>query len=272
MTAKSKRPATVGITGACGRMGVILVKLVAEDPSLKLGAALEAPGHPNLGVDAGTACGVGRALGVPLSAALAADVDVVIDFSLPAGTMAVLDACVKRGIPMVVGTTGLDADQKARLDAAARKIPIVFAPNYSVGINLLLRIVGDVAKTLGEDYDCEIVEMHHRFKKDAPSGTALKLAEAIARATGRDLQKDGVFGRSGVVGERKKGEIGVLSLRGGDVVGDHTITFATMGERVELTHKASSRETFARGALRAAKFVVAGRKPGLYSMLDVMGL
>jgi len=272
MTAKPKNPALVGVTGACGRMGSLVIRIVAEDASLKLAAALEAAGHPKLGEDAGLATGLGRPLGVPLARDLTEDVDVVVDFSLPAGTMAALDACVKRKTPMVIGTTGLNDAQLARLKDASKTVPIVFAPNFSVGVNLLLRLVGDVARTLGDDYDCEIVEMHHRFKKDAPSGTALKLAEAIAKATGRELKDDAVFGREGAVGERKKGEIGILALRGGDVVGDHTITFATMGERIELTHRASSRETFVRGALRAAKFLLEGRKPGLYSMLDVLGL
>ncbi len=271
MTAKPSRVARVGVTGACGRMGSLIIRLVSEDKSLALAAALEAPGHPKLSEDAGLACGLGRALGVKLASELDTHVDVLVDFSLPAGTMAALDVCAKDKIPMVVGTTGLSDPQRAWLTDAAKKIPIVYAPNFSVGVNLLLSIVGNVAKTLGDDYDCEIVEMHHRFKKDAPSGTALKLAEAIAKATDRELKKEAVFGREGAVGERRRGEIGILALRGGDVVGDHTVTFATPGERIELTHKATSRETFARGALRAAKFVV-DKKPGLYSMLDVLGL
>ena len=195
----------------------------------------------------------------------------MIDFSLPAGTMRRLDTCVEREIPMVIGTTGLDDHQTGKVRAASKIIPIVFAPNMSIGVNLLFSIVGSVARALGEDYDVEIVETHHRFKKDAPSGTALKLAEAIAEATGRDLKKDARYGRRGAVGERASSEIGIHAVRGGDVVGEHTVTFATLGERVELTHKAGSRETFARGALRAAKFLLT-QKPALYSMLDVLGL
>lgn len=271
MTSKPANVVRVGVTGACGRMGSLVIKLVTEDAGLKLAAALEAPGHPKLGQDAGMACGLGRALGVKIASGPSEDIDVLVDFSLPAGTMAALDACTKTKTPMIVGTTGLTGEQVAYLHAAAKKVPIVFAPNFSIGVNLLFSIVGKVAQTLGDDYDCEIVEMHHRFKKDAPSGTALKLAEQIAKATHRELKKDAVYGREGAVGERRKGEIGILALRGGDVVGDHTVTFATGGERVELAHKASSRETFVRGALRAAKFVVA-QKPGLYSMMDVLGL
>ncbi len=272
MTAKSKSAVRVGVTGASGRMGFIVIRLVAEDPSLALAAALEAPGHPRLGEDAGVAAGLGKPLGVKIAPALAADCDVVVDFSLPAGTMAALPECVKRGIPMVIGTTGLGEEDLKKIEAAAKKIPIVFAPNFSVGVNLLFSIVGKVASALGDDYDCEIVEMHHRFKKDAPSGTAAKLAEIIATATGRDLKADGVFGRAGLVGERKKSEIGIHAVRGGDVVGDHTITFAGLGERIEFAHKAGSREMFARGAIRAVRFLLDGKKPGLYSMLDVLGL
>jgi 4-hydroxy-tetrahydrodipicolinate reductase len=252
-------------------MGSLLIKLVSEDPGLKLSAAIESPNHPKLGQDAGLASGLGRTLGVLLSSDLAGGVDVMIDFSLPAGTMKCIDACEAKKVPMVIGTTGLDGAQLERLGAAAKKIPIVFAPNMSVGVNLLLSIVGGVAKALGDGYDVEIVEMHHRFKKDAPSGTALKLAEEIAKAAGRDLRKHAVYGREGIVGERKPGEIGIHAVRGGDVVGEHTITFAGLGERIELTHKAASRETFARGALRAAKFLLC-KKPGLYSMLDVLGI
>ncbi len=274
MTRQEHTPARVGVTGACGRMGGLIVRLVGEDPSLALGAALEAPGHARLGQDAGQIAGLGRSLAVPLAADFAPDagLDVVVDFSLPAGTMAAADYCKAHKVPMVIGTTGLSDTQAAGIRQAAEVIPVVLSPNFSVGVNLLLSMVGHVARTLGDDYDCEIVEMHHRFKKDAPSGTALKLADAIARATGRDIKKDAVHGREGIIGERPRGEIGILALRGGDVVGDHTVTFAGVGERIELTHRASSRETFARGALRAAKFLLVGRKPRLYSMLDVLGL
>jgi 4-hydroxy-tetrahydrodipicolinate reductase len=251
-------------------MGATVIRLISEDPSLKLVAALEGPAHPKIGQDAGLGAGTGP-LGVLITTDLTVAADVVIDFSLPEGTVRCAKLCAGSGTAMVAGTTGLDEPQLAKLRETARAVPVVFSPNMSIGVNLLLRLVGDVAKALGDDYDVEIVEMHHRFKKDAPSGTALKLAQTIANATGRDLKKDGVFGRAGAVGERKQGEIGIHAIRGGDVVGDHTITFATLGERIELTHKAGSRDTFARGALRAAKFVV-GKKPGLYSMMDVLGL
>ena len=270
MKTKLAKPVGVAVNGAAGRMGCTLVRFISEDPSLKLVGALEAPGHPRLGQDAGVVAGVG-ALGVLVATELSVNADVVIDFSLPEGTVRCAKLCAQSGMAMVAGTTGLDDAQLAKLRETARAVPVVFAPNMSVGVNLLMRLVGDVAKALGDAYDIEIVEMHHRFKKDAPSGTALGLAQAIAKATGRDLKSDGVFGRAGAVGARKSREIGIHAVRGGDVVGDHTVTFATLGERVELSHKAGSRDTFARGALRAARFVV-GRKPGLYSMADVLGL
>lgn len=271
MTAKKGKIAAVAVNGACGRMGSMIIRLVAHDKELRLGAALEQAGHPRLGDDIGVLAGLGEPLGVFLSDDLDSEVDVMIDFSLPAGTMTRLEACVERTIPMVIGTTGLDDYQVGKVHAASKVIPVVFAPNMSIGVNLLLRVVGEVARALGDGYDVEIVEMHHRFKKDAPSGTALKLAEAVAEATGRSLKKDAVYGRQGKVGERTSGEIGIHAVRGGDVVGEHTVTFAALGERIELTHKAGSRETFVRGAVRAARFLLTS-KPGLYSMLDVLGM
>lgn len=272
MTPKSKKVSVVAVNGACGRMGCMIISIIAHDTDLRLGAALEASGDKRLGDDVGTLAGLGQPLGICLSDDLDSEVDVMIDFSLPAGTMGRLETCVERKIPMVIGTTGLDDYQAGKVQAAAKIIPIVFAPNMSMGVNLLLRVVGDVARALGEDYDVEIIETHHRFKKDAPSGTALRLAEAVAKATGRDLKKQAVFGREGAVGERKTGEIGIHAVRSGDVVGEHTVSFSSIGERIELTHKAGSRETFARGAVRAAKFLLSHKKPGLYSMLDVLGL
>jgi len=256
--------ARIVLNGACGRMGRILADLIDADDALELVAALEAPGHPGLGGALGKA-------GVKVTDALDIDADVLIDFSLPAGTMACLAACVARDVAMVIGTTGLTDAQAERVRAAAEKVPVVFAPNMSAGVNLLFSLVGEVARALGPDYDCEIVEMHHRFKKDAPSGTALQLARKIAEATGRSIPADAVFGREGKVGERTPREIGIHAVRAGDVVGEHTVSFTTLGERVELAHRASSRETFARGALRAAKWLL-GREPGLYTMLDVLGL
>jgi len=271
MTAKSADVPRLAVNGACGRMGSMVVRLAAADAQVRLGAAIDAADHPRLGEDIGTLAGLDSPLGVLLSDDLDSEADVMIDFSNPAGAMRCLETCVERRIPLVIGTTGLDERQAAKVRSAAKIIPVVLTPNMSVGVNLLLKIVGDVAKALGREYDVEIVETHHRFKKDAPSGTALKLAEAIAKATGRDIEKDAVYGRHGALCERRAGEIGIHAVRAGDVVGEHTVTFAALGERVELAHKVSSRETFARGALRAAKFLLA-RKPGLYSMLDVLGL
>ena len=271
MTAQEKKGTAAAVNGACGRMGKMIVRLIADDGELSLGAALEASDHPKLGEDVGTLVGLPRALDVLLTDDLDREVDVMIDFSLPAGTERCLDRCVEWKIPMVIGTTGLDERRTGKVHAAAEIIPVVFAPNMSAGVNVLLRLAGEVARALGEDYDVEIVEVHHRFKKDAPSGTALKLAEAIADARGRDLKEVALFGREGAVGERPRGVIGIHAVRAGDIVGEHTIIFSTLGERVELTHRASSRETFARGALRAAKFVL-GKKPGLYTMQDVLGL
>jgi 4-hydroxy-tetrahydrodipicolinate reductase len=257
-------PIRIALNGACGRMGRILVDLIDADETLELAAVVEASGHPHLGGTLGVDA-------LTITDGFAVEADVMVDFSLPDGTMACLPVCVERRLPMVIGTTGLTPQQTTEIAGAAKTLPIVFAPNMSVGVNLLLSLVGEVAKALGEGYDCEIVEMHHRFKKDAPSGTALKLAERIAEATGRVIPDDAVFGRRGEVGERPPREIGIHAVRGGDVVGEHTVSFATAGERIELVHKASSRETFARGALRAARWL-AGKDAGLYTMLDVLGL
>jgi 4-hydroxy-tetrahydrodipicolinate reductase len=195
----------------------------------------------------------------------------VIDFTSHVGVPATIAVVAKAGKALVIGTTGLTRDEQAALDKAAVRVPIVYAPNMSVGVNLLFRLVGQVAKTLGSGYDVEIVEAHHNQKKDAPSGTARKLAENIAAALGRDLEHDGVYGREGIVGARGPNEIGVHAVRAGDIVGEHTVIYAGPGERIEITHRAHSRDTFARGALRAAKRVV-GKPPKLYSMLDVLGL
>jgi 4-hydroxy-tetrahydrodipicolinate reductase len=257
-------------------MGQTLVAAILGQQDLKLAAALEAAGSPLVGQDAGSLFGqaTGVTIGDDVGAALR-EADVLIDFTRPAATVAHVNACAAAGVGAVVGTTGLgDADRKALLDAG-RTIPLVYAPNMSVGVNVLLKLVALAAQRLGADYDVEIVEMHHRHKVDAPSGTALQLGEAAAAALGRNLKADGVFARDGVIGERKAGSIGFAALRGGDVVGDHTVIFAGPGERIELAHKASSRTTFAQGALRAARFVAARRAakaPGLYDMRDVLGL
>jgi 4-hydroxy-tetrahydrodipicolinate reductase len=257
-------------------MGQTLVAAIVAQHDIKLAAALEVAGSPLLGHDAGGPLGqaTGIMVGSDVGAALRG-ADVLIDFTRPAATVAHVNACAEAGVGAVIGTTGLsEADKKALADAA-RKIPLVYAPNMSIGVNVLLKLVALAAQRLGGDYDVEIVEMHHRHKVDAPSGTALQLGEAAAAALGRDLKTDAVFARDGVIGERKPGAIGFATLRGGDVVGDHTVVFAGPGERIELAHKASSRTTFAHGALRAARFVAAQRAanaPGLYHMRDVLGL
>lgn len=266
----------IAIAGSGGRMGQALIAAILAQSDLTLAAALEIAGSPLLGHDAGEHCG--RATGVAIGADVAAalrEADVLIDFTRPAATVVHAAACAAVGVGVVVGTTGLsEADRKA-LAEAGRAIPLVVAANTSVGVNVLLELVALAARRLGADYDVEIVEMHHRHKVDAPSGTALQLGEAVASALGRNLGTDGVFAREGITGERKPGSIGFASLRGGDVVGDHTVIFAGPGERIELAHKAASRTTFAQGALRAARFVAArraARAPGVYGMQDVLRL
>jgi 4-hydroxy-tetrahydrodipicolinate reductase len=258
------------ISGAAGRMGRALVRLVAEAEDLELVGALEAPEHEFAGADAGELAGAGR-LGVILADCLPESADCVVDFSLPEGSVERIEACAARGTAVVVGTTGFTNAHRERIDAAARKAPVLLSPNMSVGVNLLFRAAAELAKTLGPDYDIEILEAHHRFKKDAPSGTALKIAEEIAGATGRDLAKAARYGRGRGPAPREEGEIGIHAIRGGDVVGEHVVHYTALGERVELKHVAHSRDTFARGALRAARWLV-GREPGLYSMADVLGL
>ena len=270
------RPVRVAIAGTGGRMGQTLVAAILAQQDIKLGAALEVAGSPLLGRDAGGPLGqsIGVIVGSDVAAALR-ETDVLIDFTRPAATVAHVTACADAGVGAVIGTTGLSEDDKKALAEAGRTVPLVYAPNMSVGVNVLLKLVALAAQRLGGDYDIEIVEMHHRHKVDAPSGTALQLGEAAAAALGRDLKTDGVFARDGVIGERKPGAIGFAALRGGDVIGDHAVIFAGPGERVELAHKASSRTTFAHGALRAARFVAARRgakAPGLYDMRDVLGL
>jgi 4-hydroxy-tetrahydrodipicolinate reductase len=258
----------VSILGAGGRMGQALIQN-SLPMGVGLGSAVEKAGHPLVGhalpPDYGKVV-----VGDDPRAAIAA-ADVAIDFTFHAAVPENAELCASLGKPVVIGTTGLDPAEAARVREAAKKIPIVWAPNYTLGVNLLFMLVQKAAKTLGMDYDIEVVEMHHHFKKDAPSGTALGLARAAAAGRGQDLDKVAAHGRHGVVGERPKGEIGLHALRGGDVVGDHTVIFAADGDRVELTHKASGRDGFARGALLAAKWVV-GKPAGLYDMQDVLGL
>ncbi len=260
----------LGINGAAGRMGQRLVCLAREDPDLAVGAALEAPGSPAEGRDVGEVCGLG-ALGVVVRPGLAVGtrIDVVIDFSAPAGTMAVLPLCVERRIPLVVATTGHTAEQKREIEEAAHETALLMAPNMSLSVNVLFQLVKQAAQLLnGKDFDVEIVERHHRFKKDAPSGTALHFARIVQEAMG---QPEVRHGREGIVGERPRAEIGMHALRVGDNVGEHLIVFSTLGETLELTHKGHTRDSYARGALLAAKFL-AGKPAGRYGMNDVLGL
>ncbi|MDD4888146.1 MAG: 4-hydroxy-tetrahydrodipicolinate reductase [Thiomonas sp.] len=262
----------IAIAGSSGRMGKTLLENVALADDLALYAALEHGGSALLGRDAGEL--IGAACGVPIRADVEAALqggDVLIDFTRPEGTLHHLEICRKLGVNMVIGTTGFNAQQKAQLGAAAQDIGIVFAPNMSVGVNLLFKLLETATRVLSEGYDIEIIEAHHRHKVDAPSGTALGLGEVVARTLGRDLADCAVYGREGVTGERDPSTIGFATVRGGDIVGDHTVLYAGIGERIEITHKASSRATFALGALRAARFLKAN-KAGMYDMQDVLEL
>jgi 4-hydroxy-tetrahydrodipicolinate reductase len=262
-------PVRVVICGAGGRMGRALAESLDAEAGLVLHAALDAPGTPAIGTPVASG-GATVTIGSDVVAALSG-ADALIDFTRPEGTLTHLAACIDAGVGCVIGTTGFGPEQKARIGAAATRIPIVMAPNMSVGVNVLVDLVGRAARALGDAYDVEVIEAHHRHKVDAPSGTALRLGEAAAAALGRDLTDCAVYGRKGVTGERDRRTIGFATVRGGDVVGDHTVLFAGIGERVEITHRASSRTTFAQGALRAARFVQS-RAPGLYDMRDVLGL
>jgi 4-hydroxy-tetrahydrodipicolinate reductase len=261
----------VAIAGSGGRMGKVLLECVAQADDLVLHAALEHGGSALLQLDASV---LGGARGVSITAdaeAALQGADVLIDFTRPEGTMQHLEICRKHKVNMVVGTTGLNAQQKAQLGAAAQDVGIVFAPNMSVGVNLVFKLLETASRVLSEGYDIEIIEAHHRHKVDAPSGTALGMGEVVARTLGRDLEQCAVYGREGVTGERDPSTIGFATVRGGDIVGDHTVLYAGIGERIEITHKASSRATFALGALRAARFLKAN-KAGMYDMQDVLGL
>jgi len=254
-------------------MGNRIVACLADTADLRLVAALEAPGHAAIGRDAGELAGVGKA-GVSVGADAAAEITrerVLIEFSVPEASLAHLRLVAQAGARAVIGTTGFSAAQRAEIAELARRSAILLSPNMSVATNVAFKLLATMAKALGDEYDVEITETHHRFKKDAPSGTALRMAEVVAAALGRDLDQVAVYGRQGLPGERTRPEIGILSLRSGDVVGEHTVSFGTLGERLELTHKAHNRDTYARGALRAARFIVA-RPAGLYSMADVLGL
>ena len=262
----------IAIAGSAGRMGQTLIEAVLKDAGMSLAAALEQADSAYIGRDAGELVGApcGVAITADFDAALAG-VDCLIDFTRPAGTLAHMAACRRRGVAMVIGTTGMEVEHKLQIQDASRDIPIVFAPNMAVGVNLVFKLLDTAARVLSQGYDIEVVEAHHRHKVDAPSGTALRMGEVVAEALGRDLSKCAVYGREGVTGERDPSTIGFATVRGGDIVGDHTVLFAGTGERVEITHKAASRMPYALGSLRAARFIE-GRKNGLYDMQDVLGL
>lgn len=263
----------VVVTGAAGRMGCRLVSLVRDSAFLTLAGAVESKGHHAVGEDSGEVAGCGRT-GVLIADDLSRVIErgeVVVDFTTPSATLGHLSIVAQHRRGIVVGTTGFSTSELDELRSFAIQIPCVFSPNMSVGVNVMYKMIAEMAQTLGDDYDIEVIEAHHRLKKDAPSGTALKMAEVLARAVNRDLDQIGVYARKGLIGERKRGEIGIQTIRAGDIVGDHTVMFGAMGERIEFTHRASSRDTFAGGALRAARWVVK-QPPGLYDMLDVLSL
>jgi 4-hydroxy-tetrahydrodipicolinate reductase len=263
----------IAIAGVGGRMGRALVESCQNQTSVQLTVATERPGSSLIGADAGEAAGVGR-LGVAIVDDLSSacgHFDVLIEFTTPAATLANLAICQAAGRGMVIGTTGLEQTARSQVAEAAREIPIMSAPNMSVGVNLCLKLLETAARVLGDDVDIEIVEAHHRHKVDAPSGTALRMGEVVAGALGRDLNQCAVYCRQGQTGARDRHSIGFQTLRAGDIVGEHTVMFAAEGERIEITHKASSRATFANGAVRAASWV-ASQAPGLYDMEDVLGL
>ncbi|MFN4261242.1 MAG: 4-hydroxy-tetrahydrodipicolinate reductase [Gemmataceae bacterium] len=261
---------TIAVNGACGRMGQRIIQLAHEDSELKVGAAIEASHHPHHGRDVGEVLGLGF-MGVKIRSELPTEpkIDVVVDFSLPEGTMDILPICVQRKIPLVVATTGHSLSQRNEIEAAAHVIPLLHAPNMSLAVNVMMKLVRQTAALLRDkNFDIEIIERHHRFKKDSPSGTALHLARLIQETMGHSQLR---HGREGLVGERTPQEIGIHSVRGGDNVGEHTVLFSTLGETLELTHRAHSRDCYARGALQAAKFL-ATQPPGRYTMDHVLGL
>lgn len=265
-------PHRIAVAGASGRMGHMLIEAIRDTDDCRLTGALDIAQSPAIGLDA--AAFLGHASGVPISCDARAglqNAQVLIDFTRPEGTLAHLKACRELGVSAVIGTTGFSDAQKQEIAAAAKDIAIVMAPNMSVGVNVTLKLLEMAARALSSGYDIEIIEAHHRYKVDAPSGTALKMGEVIAAALGRDLKGSAVFERHGITGERDPSAIGFASIRGGDIVGDHTALFAGIGERIEITHKSSSRATYAQGSLRAVRYL-AGRGAGLYDMFDVLGL
>ncbi|MDR0735928.1 MAG: 4-hydroxy-tetrahydrodipicolinate reductase [Zoogloeaceae bacterium] len=261
----------ITIVGASGRMGRTLIEAVLKDAGTMLAVAVDQPGSAAIGRDAAELAGL-PPCGVPVSEHLyLAGCDCLIDFTRPEGTLSHLEQCETTGVAMVIGTTGFDAAGKARIQEAAKRIPIVFAPNMAVGVNLVFKLLDTAARILDSGYDVEIVEAHHRMKADAPSGTALRMGEVVAAALGRDLADCAIHGREGHTGERDANTIGFAVVRGGDIVGDHNVMFCGLGERVEIAHRAGSRMPYALGSLRAARFL-AGRQSGLFDMQDVLGL
>ena len=261
------------VAGAAGRMGKRIIHMIHQSEGIVLAGAFERPDHPGINEDAGRVAGVGD-LGVRISGSLEEVMDqgdVLIDFTAPQATLENIRAAFHRGLAMVIGTTGITGDLLEEVEGLARKIRCVFAPNMSVGVNVMFKVAGEMARILGNDYDMEILEAHHRQKKDAPSGTALRLARILADSVGRDLEKVGVYGRKGNIGKRTDEEIGIQTLRAGDITGEHTVMFGGIGERLELIHRAHNRDNFARGAIRAAIWVMK-QSVGLYDMQDVLGL
>lgn len=262
----------IGIVGAGGRMGRMLIEACLKDDQLSLGAVVDTPGSPVIGKMAGELVGMVSEIVVSDNlAGVLKDIDCLIDFTRPQGTLLHLELCRQAGVGIIIGTTGFEPEGKAAIASAAKDIPVVFAPNMAVGVNLVFKLLDTAARILNQGYDIEIVEAHHRMKIDAPSGTALRMGEVLAGALERDLKACAIYGREGVTGERDPSTIGFATVRGGDIVGDHTVMFCGLGERVEVTHKASSRQPYALGSLRAARFI-AGRKCGLFDMQDVLGL
>ena len=259
------------VVGAAGKMGVRVIHIIQEYPSIKLFQAIERADHPSIGKDVGEIVGLGK-LGIPLEVGLRnKGGDVIINFSNPQASLDSIQFAHEAGLAVVIGTTGLNSEQIERVKELSKGVRCVMAPNLSVGMNVMFRIVQEIAQILGPEYDVEILEAHHRLKKDSPSGTAVRLGELIANATGRNFGKVGVYGRKGMVGERTKEEIGMQVIRAGDIVGEHTVFFGGIGERLEVTHRAQSRHNFARGAIRAALWIV-NQPNGLYDMQDVLGL
>jgi len=261
------------VAGVGGKMGSRILNALRAEEDFVVSGAFEKPESPQIGLDAGILSGAGPlevTIAASIEKALEKPADVVIDFTAPNASLRHAAVCAEKGVALVVGTTGFSAQAKAELAGHAQRIPLLMAPNMSIGVNVLFRLVGEAARALGPSYEVEIAEMHHRAKKDAPSGTALRLAEVAADALGLDPGQAAVYERHGDIGARKPGTIGVQTLRGGDVVGEHTVYFLADGERLELSHRATSRDNFARGAVRAARWLY-GRKPGLYDMQDVLG-